>query len=50
MRRAGDDVGVGNGTGVNSGSDKAAYVCHVDHEVCSDLIGYLTHFLKIYYA
>ena len=50
MRRAGDDIGVGYGAGVNSGRDKAADVRHVDHEVCSDLVRDLAHFLEVDHA
>ena len=48
--RACNNVGIGYGAGVNAGCDKAADMRHIDHEVCSDLVGYLTHFLKVNYA
>ena len=50
MGRACNNVGVRHGAGVNAGCDKAADMRHIDHEVCSDLVGYLTHFLKVNYA
>ena len=48
--RACYDVGVRHGAGVNAGCDKAADVRHIDHEVCSYLVGDLAHFLKVDYA
>ena len=50
MRRAGNDVCIGHGAGVNSGRDKAAYVRHVYHEIRADLVCDLAHFLEIYDA
>lgn len=47
MGGAGDDIGIRYGARVHARCDKAADVRHVDHEVCADLIGYLTHLGKV---
>ena len=47
MGGAGDDIGIRHGARVHARCDKAADVRHVDHEVCADLIGYLTHLGKV---
>ena len=44
---AGDNIGIRHGARVNARCDKAADMRHVDHEICADLIGYLTHLGKV---